>query len=136
MPFQLPQVLDPGVAALLGALVGAGSSVIVQIVAAFVTASHETRTFRRTLRKETIASVADAYEHALNVLFNMRRGGAPDRATYGAVFAQLSLRGSTEVKSLMEEFQNLSSQDRTGFDIDKMIKAMQAHLEQLEHDSR
>lgn len=132
MFLQFPQVIDPGTAALLGAAVGAGSSVIVQIVAAFVTARHETRTFRRALYKETIACVADAYEHALNVFFNMRSGATPDRTTYGKVYAQLSLRGSSDVKLLMDQFQSLLPEDRASFNVEQMVATMRSHIDLLE----
>jgi gas vesicle protein len=104
---MLPNPLDPGFAGLYGALIGAGSAVTVQIIAAIVTARHETRSFRRTLRKETMASVADAYEHALNVVMNMKRGAVPDKSTRGNGFAQISLRGSSRVKELVRQFLDL-----------------------------
>jgi gas vesicle protein len=126
--------LDPGSAALMGALIGAGSSVIVQIIAAFVTAQHETRSFRRTLRKETIASVTDAYEYALNVIFNMQSGGAADRTIQGNVFAQISLRGSSQVKTLVSQFRELPPTERASFKIEELIKAMQEHIAQLESE--
>lgn len=128
--------LDPGQAALIGALIGAGSSVVVQVIAAIVTARHETRSFRRTLRKEVIASVADAYEYALNVILNMQRGENLDRATYGNVFAQISLRGSPKVKTLVKEFLALPVTTRESFNIELLIEAMQQHIAQLENESR
>ncbi len=133
---SLTSPLDPGYAALIGALIGGGASVIVQIIAAIVTANHESRAFGRTLRKETIASTADAYEYALNVIFNMQRGSGPDSATYGNVFSQISLRGSPAVKLLVSEFRALAPANRVSFNIDQLIVAMQQHLKQLESDSR
>ena len=56
--------LDPGFAALLGTLIGSGSSIIVQIIAAIITANNNTKAFRREQRKEEIASITDAYEYA------------------------------------------------------------------------
>ena len=125
MPPMLPNPLDPGFAGLYGALIGAGSAVTVQIIAAIVTARHETRSFRRTLRKETMASVADAYEHALNVVMNMKRGAVPDKSTRGNVFAQISLRGSSRVKELVRQFLDLPETERPAFDIDLLISEMQ-----------
>jgi gas vesicle protein len=135
--FSIPPVaipLDPGLAALIGAFIGAGSSVIVQIIAAFVTARHETRSFRRNLRKETIASITDAYEYALNVIFNMQSGGGPDRTTQGNVFAQISLRGSSQVKTLVSKFKELPPAERASFKTEELIKAMQEHIAQLESE--
>jgi hypothetical protein len=127
--------LDPGLAALIGALIGAGSSVVVQIIAAVITARHETRSYRRTLRKELIASVLDSYEYALNVIFNMQRGGGVERSTEGNVFAQISLRGSPLVKKLVEDFRELPIDERKSFKIDILIGAMQQHITQLERES-
>lgn len=135
MCFNISSPLDSGQAALMGALIGAGASVIVQIIAAFVTARHETRSFQRTLRKEQIASVADAYEYALNVILNMKTGGGPDRATRGNVFAQISLRGSVQVKALVEAFLALSPEEKRVFEMEPLIKAMQQHIVQLEKKS-
>lgn len=136
MRLMLPNPLDPGVAGLYGALIGAGSAVIVQIIAAIVTARHETRSFRRTLRKESLASVADAYEHALNVVMNMQRGGHPERTTLGNVFAQISLRGSPRIKELVCQFIDLPENEKSAFDIDLLIKEMQWHLARLEREAR
>ena len=127
--------LDPGIAALFGALIGAGASMIVQIIAAFVTARHESRSFQRTFRKEQVANVADAYEHALNVIFNMRTDGNPDRSTRGKVFAQISLRGSAPVRVIIETFLNLSPEEKRDFEIEGLIEAMQRHITQLENDT-
>lgn len=136
MRLMLPNPLDPGVAGLYGALIGAGSAVTVQMIAAIVTARHETRSFRRTLRKESLASVADAYEHALNVVMNMQRGGHPEKTTRGNVFAQISLRGSPRVKELVCHFLDLPDAEKPAFDIELLIKEMQWHLAQLEREAR
>lgn len=136
MCLSLSSPLDPGQAALFGALIGAGASVIVQIIAAFVTARHETRSFRRTLLKDQIASVTDAYEFAINVISNMRTGGTPDRATQGNVLAQISLRGSAEVKSIVESFLALPNADRSGFEIAPLVQAMKQHLALLEKGAK
>lgn len=132
---QISTPLDPGIAALLGALLGAGASVVVQIIAAAVTARHETRAFRRTLRKETIASVADAYEYALNVIFGMQRGAAPDHATRGNVFAQVALRGSPRVKEIVTMFLELPPSERQELELKDLIVAMQQHLAALARDT-
>ena len=133
---HLPNALDPGLAALIGALVGAGSAVVVQVIAAIITAQHNTRSYRRTLRKEIIASVADAYEHALNVFVNIKSGATPDKSTFGKVFAQISLRGSPAVNKLLNEFQMLSVSEKSNLDINPIINAMQEHLAKLERESR
>ncbi|EEG07336.1 hypothetical protein FuraDRAFT_3157 [Pseudogulbenkiania ferrooxidans 2002] len=116
-------------------MIGAGASVIVQIIAAVVAAKHEARSFHRTLRKEAIANVTDAYEYALNVTFNMQRGRGPDEATYGNVFAQIELRGSPAVKKLVREFRGLGPPERPSFNMDVLISAMQEHISQLEAES-
>lgn len=136
MATVFPTQLDPGVAALIGALIGAGSSVVVQVIAAIISARHEARSFQRAFRKEVIGSVTDAYEYTLNVLFNMKRGNPPDPATYGNVFAQISLRGSDEVNELMNEFHSLAPAARADFDVSRVINAMQNHVKQLEREVR
>jgi len=124
--------LDPGLAALLGALIGAGASVIVQVVAAIVTARHEARAFSRTVQKEVSESVAKAYEFALNFIFNMKTGTATSRVAYGDVFAQIALRGPSEVKRLVAQFLALTPNERLQFDVEALVKAMQQHLELLQ----
>lgn len=83
-----------------------------------------------------MASVADAYEHALNVVMNMKRGAVPDKSTRGNVFAQISLRGSSRVKELVRQFLDLPETERPAFDIDLLISEMQRHLTRLERDAR
>lgn len=136
MCLTLASPLDSGQAALLGALIGAGASVIVQIIAAFVTARHETRSFRRTLLKDQISSITDAYEYAINVISNMRTGGTADRTTQGNVLAQTSLRGSTEVKAIVESFFALPTANRQEFELAPLVNAMQQHLAQLEKSAK
>jgi hypothetical protein len=132
----LSHPLDPGFAALLGAVIGSGSSIIVQIIvqiiAAIITAKNNTKSFRREQRKEEIASITDAYEYALNVIFNIQRGQTPDSTTSGNMFAQISLRGSLEVKACVQVFQALPAQERQSFNIDELIDAMRKHITQLE----
>jgi hypothetical protein len=128
----LSHPLDPGFAALLGALIGSASSIIVQIIAAIITAKNNTKSSRREQRKEEIASITDAYEYALNVIFNIQRGQTPDSTTSGNMFAQISLRGSLEVKACVQVFQALPAQGRQLFNIDELIDAMRKHITQLE----
>jgi hypothetical protein len=136
MNLSLSSPLDPGQAALLGASIGAGASVIVQVIAAFIAARHETRSFKRTLRKEQIENVSDVYEFTLNVIFNLRTGAAPDRTTLGKVFAQISLRGSSPVKAIVDEFLEMPQSEKQKFSIDQLTQAMQRHIAQLENDSK
>jgi hypothetical protein len=128
----LSHPLDPGFAALLGALIGSCSSIVTQIIVASITANNNTKSFRREQKKEEIASITNAYEYALNIIFNIQRGQTPDFATIGNMFAQISLRGSSEVKDCVYGFQSLPALERQSFNIDELIDAMQKHIIQLE----
>jgi hypothetical protein len=48
------------------------------------------------------------------------------------MFAQISLRGSSEVKDCVYGFQSLPALERQSFNIDELIDAMQKHIIQLE----
>jgi hypothetical protein len=115
-----------------GALIGSCSSIVVQIIAAIITANNNTKSFRREQRKKEIASITNAYEYALNVIFNIQRGQTPDSTTIGNMFTQISLRGSLEVKACVHGFQALPAQERQLFNIDELIDAIQKHITQLE----
>ena len=129
---DIPSQIDPGLSTLFGAFIGAGASVLVQIVAAIVAARAMRIEHRRSARGSELASVSDAYEHALNVIFNMMRGSQPDRATHGHVFAQISLRGSPQVRELILAFLDLERAEMAGFDPNPVIEAMKRHVEKLE----
>lgn len=122
--------IDAGLAAILGAAVGGVLTLIAAVVSGMFTAWQENRANSRAAREAKLASTIDAYEYALNVFFN--KDGNPDRATRGNVFAQISLRGSQQVRVLLEEYLALPNDQRLAFDIDRFVFAMKAHIAEIE----
>ncbi len=133
MTQEIHSTIDPGMAALFGAAIGAGASVIVQIIGAFVTSEHEVKRFQREIIKQQVVTLSETYELALNIIYNMKRNGNPDRSTRGSVFAQISLVGSPAVISLVNEFLEINSESQKKFDLNQLVKAMKEHISEVEN---
>jgi hypothetical protein len=128
-------IINPTTAALLGACIGGVIGIIGTLITTWASFSKDTKAFKRSKSQKYIDEVLSAYSFALNVFFNVKRGGAPDRATYGDVYARLSLFGSAEVKRILNEIIKLSPDKNPDLDIDRLIIAMQAHVGQLETEA-
>ncbi len=128
--------IDSTIAALLGATIGGVIGVIGTIITVVSTSRREFTSFRRSQLQQNFDWVSSAYEYALNVMFNIKRDGNPDRATYGNVFAQLSLFGSPEVKSLFDHYLALDSEKKKEFETQKLINAMKEHLHSLQNATK
>ena len=122
--------LDSATSALIGAVIGGVIGVVGTAITAWTAARRERVSFVRTHSPQQIDRVRDAYDFALNVLFNMGRGGSPDRASYGNVFARVSLHGSSEVKRMVDAY--LEAPRERHIDLPRLIEAMKAHLLELE----
>lgn len=122
---------DSATSALIGAVVGGVIGVLGTAITALTAAHRERVSFERTHSQQYIDRVRDAYDFALNVLFNMDRGGSPDRASHGNVFARVSLHGSSEVKRIVDAYLRATPQERQ-IDLPRLIEAMKAHLSELE----
>ena len=126
--------IDATSAALLGALIGGASGIIGTIITVIYSGRREVKSFERLHTKEHFERVCSAYEFALNIFFNFRRGGGnPDRASYGDMFAHISLYGSPEVRALLEAWLS-GPQNLENLEIEKIIAAMQAHLASLKNE--
>ena len=123
--------LDSGTSALIGALIGGVIGVVGTAVTAWTTARRERVSFERAKSQQHVDRVRDVYDFALNVLFNMNRGGSPDRTSSGNVFARISLHGSPDVKQIVDEYLATAPQDRQ-IDLPRLIAAMKAHISELE----
>ena len=123
--------LDPAISALLGALIGGVIGVVGTVLTAWFSSRRERTSFRRTTSLQHIDRVRDTYQHALNVLFNLTSGGNPDRATYGNLFAQVSLIGSLKVNDLLQAYLDLPL-PRKPPDVTAFIRAMTEHLSDLQ----
>jgi len=119
--------------ALIGAAVGSLLTLLGTVIAAWAAARRERLSFERVHSQQHIDRVRDGYDFALNVLFNMKRGGSPDRATHGNVFARISLLGSPEVRHIVAVYLEAAPQDRS-IDLARLIEAMKSHLHELETD--
>ena len=124
--------IDPTWSALIGAAIGGVIGVIGTLISVVAASRRELATFRRTSASEHIRSVREAYALTLNVLFNMNRGGAPDRATLGNVYAQVALAGSVTVRQLVEAYVTALPQEREKIDLQGVIDAMHEHIHSLE----
>ena len=87
--------LDSATSALIGAVVGGLIGVVGTAITAWTTARRENVSFARANSQPHAERVGEAYDFILNVLFNMNRGGNPDRTSHGNVFVRASLYGST-----------------------------------------
>jgi hypothetical protein len=125
-------VLDPAVAALLGSVIGGIIGVCGTVVTAIATTRREFRAFQRTQSQQSFDRICAAYEYALNVFFNLKQSGSPDRASYGKMFAEVSLYGSSQVKALLDDYLARSPEDQAKFDVQQLIRLMKEHLESLQ----
>ena len=123
--------IDSTVAALIGAAIGGVIGVVGTVITAWATSRRERNAFLRLSSQQNADRIRSAYEHALNVLFNLNRGGGPDRATYGNLFAQVALFGSAEVSAMLNAYLEMPAQDRQA-DLPKFIEAMKRHVEALD----
>jgi len=124
--------IDSTTAALLGAIIGGLIGVIGTLISTWATFKHESKSFKRNSSRKHIDDVISVYSFSLNVLFNMKRDGHPDRATYGDVYAKVSLIGSNEVKALFNEIIAIPTDKRNEINMDKIINSMTHHIKELE----
>jgi hypothetical protein len=124
--------IDSTAAALLGAIIGGLIGVVGTLISTWATFKQQTKSFNRNSIQKHIDDVISAYAFSLNVFFNIKRDGFPDRATYGDVYAKISLFGSDEVKSLVNEIIVLPSEKRKEINVDKLINSMTHHIKELE----
>lgn len=124
--------IDSTTAALFGAIIGGLIGVIGTLITTWATFKQESKSFKRNNSQKHIDDVTSAYFFSLNVLFNIKRGGSPDRATYGDVYAKISLIGSDEVKLLINEIIALPDDKRKEINLDKIIESMTRHIKTLE----
>ena len=122
--------IDSTVAALVGAAIGGVIGVVGTVITAWATSRRERTAFLRLSSQQNADRVRSTYELALNVLFNLNRGGGPDRATYGNLFAQVTLFGSAEVNGLLNTYLAMPTQERQA-DLSKFADAMKRHVESL-----
>ena len=123
--------VDPAVSALVGAAIGGIVGVVGTVLTVWSASRRERQNFLRTASQQHADRVRTTYEHALNVFFNLNRGGSPDRATYGDLFARVALFGSPAVNDLMDAFLAAPVKDRQ-IDVDALVIAMKKHLSELE----
>ncbi len=100
-------------------------------VTVWAAARRERKSFERAQSEHHLDRVRDVYDYALNVIFNMERGGNPDRASLGTAFARVSLHGSADVDRIIRDYVLLSPQERK-IDLPSLVSAMKKHLSQLE----
>ncbi len=124
-------MIDAAFAALLGAVIGGVIGVIGTILTNQAAARRELASFKRASSRQHVDRLRSTYEFALNVLFNLERSGNPDWATYGDMFARVSLYGSEEVKRILDAYLKPHAKEAP-FDIQCLIQAMKSHLEELE----
>jgi len=124
--------LDSATSALLGAVIGGVIGVVGTALTAWTSARRERVAFERTTSQQHVDRLRETYDCALNVLFNMDRGGNPDRSTYGNVFARISLHGSTEVQRIVEAYLAAAPGERQ-IDMPHLIKKMKSHISELEN---
>jgi gas vesicle protein len=127
--------LDSAASALIGAVIGGVIGVVGTAITAWTAARRERVSFERTKSQQHVDRVREAYDFALNVLFNMNRGGNPDRTSYGNVFARVSLHGSADVKRIVDAYIEAAPRERQ-IDLLGLIVAMKAHLSDLESARR
>jgi hypothetical protein len=123
--------LDASTAGLVGAVIGGVIGTVGTLITAWATANREKTAFARAQSDQHLNRVREVYDYALNVLFNMERGGAPDRASLGTAFARVSLHGSSEVDRMVQAYVNAPAQQRQ-LDMNRLIAAMKSHLSELE----
>ncbi len=122
------------IAALLGSLIGGVIGIIGTIITIWATFEKESKSFRRNHIQKHVEEIISAYSFALNVFFNLKRNGQPDRASYGEVYVKLSLLGSDKVKSILNEIIQLPPDKKADLDIERIIAAMQDHIKELKSD--
>jgi hypothetical protein len=123
--------LDASTSGLIGAVIGGVIGTAGTLITAWTTARRERIAFDRSQAEQHLNRVREVYDHALNILFNMERGGMPDRASLGTAFARVSLHGSAEVDRIVQTYVNAPAQQRA-IDMSRVIAAMKAHLSELE----
>lgn len=124
--------LDPAISALIGAVIGGVIGVIGTTITVWSASRRELKAYRRTKSQQHSDRIRETYEYALNVFFNLARDGSPDRATYGNMFAQLSLYGSREVKRILDNYLTAQTTDKHSIDLENLIQAMKKHLSEVE----
>jgi len=123
--------LDASTSGLIGAFIGGVIGTAGTLITAWTTARRERVAFDRSQAEQHLNRVRDVYDHALNILFNMERGGMPDRASLGTAFARVSLHGSPEVDRIVQTYVDAPPQQRA-LDMNRLIAAMKAHVSDLE----
>jgi hypothetical protein len=118
---------------LLGVVIGGMISIVGIIISNNAAHKRETLSFKRTTSQLHYDSVRSAYEFSLNVIYNMKRDGNPDRATRGDVYARLTLLGSKEVTDLITEDVLMSNEKLKIVDTNKLVKAMKKHLDSIDN---
>ena len=124
--------INAATSALVGACVGGLVALIGVLLNLLANAARDRKSFERQKRLRNLEQISDSYQFALNVIFNVQRGGSPDRSTRGNVFGQISLFGSDRVRSLCENFLAMSADEQKEFDLDALSAAMRSHLMTLE----
>ena len=124
--------INAATSALVGAIVGGLVALIGVLLNLWAAKSREAKSFERTKRLRMIEQTADSYQYALNVIYNLKRGGMPDRSTRGNVFGQMSLFACGSVRAISDDFLKMSDDEQKTFDLDPLIKEMRSHLDQLE----
>jgi phage-related protein len=95
-------------AAILGTIIGGIIGVLGTIITTWATFEKESKSFNRNISQKHIEEVLSVYSFALNVFFNLKSGGIPDRSTNGEVYARISLYGSVKVKNILNEIIQIS----------------------------
>lgn len=114
-------IINSTTAALLGAIIGGIIGVIGTIITTWANFKKESQSFKRSNTQKHIEEVLSAYSFTLNVVFNLKREGNPDRASYGDAYARISLYGSDEVKRLLNQIIELPGDKKREIDLDRII---------------
>ena len=121
-------------AALAGAIIGGVIGIISTLITTWATFNKESKLFKRNNLQKHLDEVLSTYSFALNVFFNMKRDGNPDRASYGDVYARISLYGSIEVRRIVQTIVDSAPDKKRDLDIDLIITAMKKHTDKLEKE--
>lgn len=124
--------LSSTTAALLGAIIGGVIGIVGTLITTWAAFEKETKAFRRASSQKHIDDVISAYQTLLRIIFTMKRELGIAEDAYNGVFAEISLVGSDEVKSILNDIIKLPHNQRKTIDTDKAIAAMQKHIKSLQ----
>jgi hypothetical protein len=114
----------------VGALCGALPGTIAAVLVARGAAQQETTRIARQLREAEIERVRQAHAFVLNVAFNYRRGGNPDRPTQGQLYAHVQLDVSPSVRAELLPFVHGHSPWQE-LPVEALVSKMREHVEAL-----